>query len=47
MAYRDEISAVNKIRGQLQNIGLVGEYRSGPDLKSRLLDALDDLAREI
>ncbi|MEU4494648.1 hypothetical protein AB0F96_14640 [Streptomyces sp. NPDC023998] len=47
VVYRDEISAVDNLRRQLQGIGLVGEYKSGPDLKSKLLDALDDLARDI
>ncbi|MFD9319028.1 hypothetical protein ACFWDQ_15260 [Streptomyces sp. NPDC060053] len=47
VAYRDEITAVENLRSQMQDIGLVGEYKRAADLKSQLLDALDDVAREI
>ncbi|MFE7011061.1 hypothetical protein ACFVAQ_11200 [Streptomyces sp. NPDC057651] len=47
VAYRDEISAVANLRRQMQGVGLVGDYKSGPDLKSKLLDALDDLAQNL
>jgi hypothetical protein len=43
--FRDDIAAVDELRNELQGVGLVGEYRSKGDLRAKLLDALDDVAR--